>query len=59
MADLYPAIEPHAHGYLDVDDGHQMYWEAGDNSSIPPPIASCCSISAIAAAARLMPARQW
>lgn len=52
MADLYPAIEPHAHGYLDVGDGHQVYWEAGDNSWIMPPIALWCSISPTAAAAR-------
>ena len=24
---LYPAIEPYAHGMLDVGDGHHVYWE--------------------------------
>ncbi len=24
---LYPAIEPYAHGFLDTGDGHQVYWE--------------------------------
>jgi proline iminopeptidase len=28
MAMLYPPIEPHSQGLLDVGDGHQMYWEA-------------------------------
>ena len=33
---LYPAIEPHDHGMLDVGDGHRMYWEAcGDPDGVP------------------------
>jgi len=28
---LYPAIEPHAQGLLDVGQGHQVYWEACGN----------------------------
>jgi proline iminopeptidase len=27
MGMLYPPIEPHRHGVLDVGDGHQLYWE--------------------------------
>lgn len=27
MAALYPAIEPHASGMLEVGDGHRVYWE--------------------------------
>ncbi|NKF21899.1 prolyl aminopeptidase [Solimonas marina] len=25
---LYPPIEPHAHGWLAVGDGHEVYWES-------------------------------
>lgn len=28
MGLLYPPIEPHSQGLLDVGDGHQLYWEA-------------------------------
>lgn len=31
MQDLYPPIEPHATGRLDVGDGHRVYWEACGN----------------------------
>lgn len=31
MTELYPEIEPYAHGMLDVDDGHQVYWETCGN----------------------------
>jgi len=27
MTDLYPEIEPHEHGMLDVSDGNLVYWE--------------------------------
>jgi proline iminopeptidase len=27
MRELYPPIEPHAHGFLSVDPPHQLYWE--------------------------------
>ena len=27
MKDLYPRIDPHRHGMLDVGDGNRMYWE--------------------------------
>ncbi len=28
---MYPAIEPYAHGHLDVGHGHQVYWELCGN----------------------------
>lgn len=31
MTALYPSIEPHAHGMLDVGDGNRVYWEACGN----------------------------
>ncbi|WP_158885543.1 prolyl aminopeptidase [Amycolatopsis anabasis] len=31
MEDLYPAIEPSEHGFLDVGDGHRVYWESCGN----------------------------
>ena len=31
MADLYPVIEPYAHGMLDVGDGNRVYWETCGN----------------------------
>jgi proline iminopeptidase len=31
--DLYPPIEPYAHGHLDVGDGHRLYWETCGNPS--------------------------
>jgi len=27
MDALYPVIEPHRHGFLEVDHGHRLYWE--------------------------------
>jgi len=33
---LYPPIEPHAQGLLDVGQGHQVYWEAcGNPAGLP------------------------
>lgn len=29
--DLFPPIEPHAAGMLDIGDGHSMYWEVSGN----------------------------
>ena len=29
--ELYPEIEPHAHGWLEVDDRHHLYWEVSGN----------------------------
>ncbi|MCR6629751.1 MAG: prolyl aminopeptidase [Magnetospirillum sp.] len=29
--DLFPPIEPHAFGMLDVGDGHRLYWEESGN----------------------------
>jgi len=34
--DLYPEIEPYAHGILDVGDGCQIYWETCGNPSGKP-----------------------
>lgn len=31
MSELYPEIEPYAHGWLDVGDGHHIYWECCGN----------------------------
>jgi hypothetical protein len=28
---LYPEIEPYDHGFLDVGDGQQLYWETCGN----------------------------
>jgi pimeloyl-ACP methyl ester carboxylesterase len=34
--DLFPAIEPHRHGWLAVGDGHELYWEeSGNPNGIP------------------------
>ena len=34
--DLYPPIEPDEHGWLDVGDGHRVYWElCGNPDGIP------------------------
>jgi proline iminopeptidase len=33
---LYPPIEPHDHGLLDVGDGHQVYWEVCGNPKGKP-----------------------
>ena len=33
---LYPAIEPHLQGLLDVGQGHQVYWEeCGNPEGVP------------------------
>lgn len=33
---LYPALEPHAGGWLDVGDGHRLYWEeSGTAGGVP------------------------
>jgi len=34
--DLYPRIEPHAQGYLDVTGGHRLYWEQSGNPAGVP-----------------------
>jgi proline iminopeptidase len=36
MAELYPPIEPHAKGMLDVGDDNLMYWEACGNPAGKP-----------------------
>ena len=38
MPGLYPNIEPHDHGMLDVGDGHQVYWETCGNPSGKPAV---------------------
>ena len=38
MNDLYPEIEPHAHGTLDVGDGHRVYWEICGNPDGTPAV---------------------
>ncbi|HEV2461507.1 MAG TPA: alpha/beta fold hydrolase [Ktedonobacterales bacterium] len=38
MADLYPEIEPYAHGWLDVGDGHRVYWETCGNPNGKPAV---------------------
>jgi proline iminopeptidase len=32
----YPAIEPHADGFLDVDDGRRIWWEVSGSPSVRP-----------------------
>lgn len=33
---LYPALEPHESGWLDVGDGHELYWETmGNPDGVP------------------------
>ncbi len=32
---MYPPIEPHANGFLDVGDGHSLYWEECGNPDGP------------------------
>lgn len=52
MPTLYPEIEPHAHGILDVGDGHHLYWEVCGNPKGRPAVVlhggpgSGCSVSA-------------
>jgi proline iminopeptidase len=36
MRTLYPEIEPHAHGMLDVGDGQSVYWEESGNPDGKP-----------------------
>ncbi len=36
--DLYPRIDPFAHGYLDVSGGHRIYWEQSGNPEGVPVI---------------------
>ncbi|MEQ0559944.1 alpha/beta fold hydrolase [Amycolatopsis sp. NEAU-NG30] len=38
MTELYPPIEPYAHGMLDVGDGHQVYWETCGNPDGKPAV---------------------
>ena len=38
MAQLYPAIEPYAHGMLDVGGGHRVYWETCGNPRGKPAV---------------------
>jgi proline iminopeptidase len=38
MRDLYPPIEPYDHGWLDVGDGHQIYWELCGNPDGKPAV---------------------
>jgi proline iminopeptidase len=35
---LYPPIEPHASGLLDVGDGHRIYWETSGNPDGKPAV---------------------
>lgn len=32
---MYPPLQSHAHGWLDVGDGHQIYWEECGNPAAP------------------------
>lgn len=36
--ELFPAIEPHARGMLDVSDGHSIYWESCGNPRGKPAV---------------------
>ena len=36
FADLYNSIEPYQKGFLDVGDGHQLYWEVSGNPQGTP-----------------------
>ncbi|WP_199856789.1 prolyl aminopeptidase [Nocardia suismassiliense] len=36
VAQPFPAIEPYAHGLLDVGDGNQIYWETSGNPNGKP-----------------------
>ena len=38
MVDLYPEIEPYAHGMLDVGDGNRVYWETCGNPHGKPAV---------------------
>lgn len=35
---MYPEIQPYRHGYLDTQDGHQVYWELCGNPDGKPAI---------------------
>ncbi|TEA74138.1 prolyl aminopeptidase [Allopusillimonas ginsengisoli] len=35
---MYPEIQPYAHGYLDTNDGHHVYWELCGNPDGKPAI---------------------
>jgi proline iminopeptidase len=52
MTGLYPEIEPHDHGMLDVGDGNLVYWETCGNPHGKPavllhggPGSGCSTIS--------------
>ncbi len=36
MTTLYPEIQPHDHGLLDVGDGSRLYWETCGNPDVQP-----------------------
>lgn len=36
--ELYPPVEPHTSGHLDVGDGHQIYWELSGNPDGVPAV---------------------
>ena len=36
MTSLYPLVEPSRHGWLDVGDGHEIYWEESGNPDGKP-----------------------
>ena len=38
MAERYPAIEPYESGFLDVGDGHSLYWETVGNPAGTPAV---------------------
>lgn len=38
VARVYPEIEPHDHGMLDVGDGHHLYWEVCGNPEGKPAV---------------------
>jgi len=38
MRNLYPPVEPHTSGMLDVGDGHQVYWEVSGNPAGRPTV---------------------
>jgi proline iminopeptidase len=38
MADLYPEIEPYAHGFIDVGNGNRVYWETCGNPQGKPAV---------------------
>jgi proline iminopeptidase len=38
MRELYPPIEPYDHGWIDVGDGHEVYWELCGNRRGKPAV---------------------